>query len=250
MRLLLVVVAVLWGAGTGLLLPRAAYRFSVEPEEPWAARCPAGHPLTGAFGGWLGLARCPGGADGTACPPYGPRTVTVAAVTALVCAALAAATGARPELAVWLSAAPVAVLLALVDLRVHRLPDVLTLPLAVATAALLGVAALLPGDGGSWPIALLGGLALCAAYLVLHWINPAGMGPGDVKVALGLGVALGWYGWAVLVTGGFAGVLFGAVYGVGLLILRRAGRKTPIPMGPFMIAGTFTGLLLGALAVS
>ncbi|SCD48193.1 leader peptidase (prepilin peptidase) / N-methyltransferase, partial [Streptomyces sp. BpilaLS-43] len=31
----LIAVAVLWGAATGLLLPRVAYRFSVEPEEPW-----------------------------------------------------------------------------------------------------------------------------------------------------------------------------------------------------------------------
>ncbi|MYX71231.1 prepilin peptidase, partial [Streptomyces sp. SID3915] len=54
----LIAVAVLWGAATGLLLPRVAYRFSVEPEEPWREACPAGHALTGPGRGWLGTVTC------------------------------------------------------------------------------------------------------------------------------------------------------------------------------------------------
>ncbi|MFD9971556.1 prepilin peptidase [Streptomyces sp. NPDC059011] len=180
--------------------------------------------------------------------PYRPSSV-VPVVAALACAALAAAVGPRPELAAWLLLAPVAVLLALVDLNVQRLPDRLTLPLAAAAAVLLGGAALLPGAGGSWPVALLGGLVLGAAYLVLFLVNPNGMGFGDVKLALSLGVALGWYGWEVLFVGAFAGFLLGAFYGLGLVVLRGAGRGTAIPFGPFMISGTLIGLLLGALSV-
>ncbi len=248
-RLILIVVGALWGAWSGILLPRAAHRLSVEAEEPWQGHCPDGHPIKGPFDGWLGRARCEG-TGGIGISTYGPSTPAVSTVTALVCAGLAAATGPHPELAVWLLAAPVAVLLALVDYRVHRLPDVLTLPLAAATLALLGVAALLPADAGSWLTALLGGLALGAGYLVLYLINPAGMGFGDVKLALALGTALGWYGWPVLVTGAFAGVLYGALYGLGMVALRRAGRRTAIPLGPFMLGGAFTGVVLGALAVA
>ncbi|MYR56963.1 prepilin peptidase, partial [Streptomyces sp. SID625] len=40
MRVLLIVVAVLWGAGAGLLVPRAAHRLSVEAGAPWRAECP------------------------------------------------------------------------------------------------------------------------------------------------------------------------------------------------------------------
>ncbi|NED82764.1 prepilin peptidase, partial [Streptomyces sp. SID11233] len=54
----LIAVAALWGAATGLLVPRAAYRFSVEPEDAWRDACPAGHALTGPGRGWLGSARC------------------------------------------------------------------------------------------------------------------------------------------------------------------------------------------------
>ncbi|MEU6081460.1 prepilin peptidase [Streptomyces sp. NPDC047108] len=181
---------------------------------------------------------------------YGPATAMTGTVAALLCGGLAATTGARPELAVWLLLVPFLCVLALVDLAVHRLPDVLTLPLPAAAAALLGASALLPGHAGSWTGALLGGAGLGAAYLVLFLIHPSGMGFGDVKLALTLGVALGWYGWPLLFAGAFAGFLFGALYGVGLLLARRAGRKTALPFGPFMIAGTLLGLMLGGLGAA
>ncbi|MEE1756301.1 prepilin peptidase [Streptomyces sp. SP18CS02] len=256
MHATLIAVAALWGAATGLLVPRAAYRLSVEPDEAWRDACPAGHRFTGPARGWLGGPRCPAcavavpvGAADSGPPAPGPAPSPASpVVTALACAALAWATGPRPELAVWLLVAPFAVLLAAVDLAVHRLPDRLTLPLAVATAVLLGVAALLPAHAGSWPSALLGAAVLGAAYFVLFLINPAGLGFGDVKLALSLGVALGWYGWGVLLLGAFAGFLFGALYGLGLIALRRASRKSVIPFGPFMIGGALAGLLLGGLS--
>ncbi|MGR8008563.1 prepilin peptidase [Streptomyces hypolithicus] len=261
--LLLIVAAVLWGGGAGVFVPRAAYRLAVEPGEAWRVACPAGHPFAGPARGWIGAVRCGDcaalvGAAAVApvrgSVPPGPGAYSAGpvlpVVTAVSCALLAAATGGRPELAVWVLLAPFAVLLAAVDRRVHRLPDVLTLPLAAATAALLGLAALLPGGGGSWPNALLGGLGLGGGYFILFLINPNGMGFGDVKLAVALGTALGWYGWTVFFAGAFAGFLLGAAYGVGLMILRRAGRRTAIPFGPFMIAGAFLGLLLGGAAVS
>ncbi|MCM2412039.1 prepilin peptidase [Streptomyces sp. RKAG290] len=300
MYAMLIAVAALWGAATGLLVPRAAYRFSVEPEDAWRVACPAGHALTGPLRGWAGSTRCatcaeagaavavhtaagsgaaqpdtdagadspseagtdsaPGagtdadtGTDASGATPRGgsPRyapSLLVTVASTLGCAAVAATTGARPELAVWLLLAPVAVLLAAIDRRVHRLPDELTLPAAGAAAVLLGIAALLPEHGGSWLSALLGGAALGAFYFLLFLINPNGMGFGDVKLAVSLGVALGWYGWAVVFAGGFAGFLFGAAYGLGLMLMRRAGRKTGIPFGPFMIAGALLGILFGGLA--
>ncbi|MER7840169.1 prepilin peptidase [Streptomyces sp. NPDC096040] len=285
--------AALWGAATGTVLPRAAYRFSAPPEEEWHTTCPAGHPVKG----WLGRGRCtecataegsrdsalaptpgrepaptsdqrptPAGQPAAPLPApgdqrarplhfhppsrpraaYGPRTTPLALATALVCVALALATGTRPELAVWLLLAPVGVLLAAVDFRVQRLPDPLTLPLAAAALVLLGGAALLPEHAGDWLTSLYAALALGGAYFVLFLINPGGMGFGDVKLALGMGAVLGWYGWPTVLLGTFAGFLFGALYGGALVVVRRAGRKTAIPFGPFLIAGAFAGLLIGA----
>ncbi|MEV8016787.1 A24 family peptidase [Streptomyces sp. NPDC086554] len=233
MELILALGGALWGALAGLFVPRAAYRLSVPPDENWRAETPEGAALTS----WVGLA---GG--------YGPRTSGTVVTTALVCAALALTTGARPELGVWMLLAPFGVLLAVVDFTVHRLPDVLTLPLAGAALVLLGGAALLPEHGGSWLNALYGALALAGAYFVLFLISPNGMGFGDVKLALALGAVLGWYGWGVLLLGTFAGFLLASLHGVGLVIARRAGRKTAIPFGPFLIGGAFVGLMIGAYA--
>ncbi|MFC8568827.1 prepilin peptidase [Streptomyces sp. NPDC057245] len=255
--LLAVLVAALWGVAAGALLPRAVYRFSAPSGEAWRERCPGEHQVRG----WLGPARCGQCADGEngengengesggrGQGAYGPGAGLLAAVTAVVCVALAAATGARPEVTVWLLLAPVGVLLAAVDMRVRRLPDPLTLPLAGAALLLLGLVALVPEHAGEWTTALLGSLALGAGYLVLFLINPAGMGFGDVKLALTAGAVLGWYGWPTLMLGTFAGFLLGALYGGALLVTRRAGRKTAIPFGPFLIAGAFLGVLVGAFA--
>ncbi|KUM97363.1 hypothetical protein AQI95_41835 [Streptomyces yokosukanensis] len=238
-NLLITGAAALWGGRTGLLIPRAAYRLSVTPDEPWRAACPAGHPIAGPARGWIGRARC---SDGTT---YGLNAPFLAVITALACAALAFTTGNRPELVVWLLLAPVAILLAAVDLAVHRLPDILTLPLAATALALLGVAAALPNAGGRWTTAVLGSLVLAACHFAV-FLLPSGIGFGDVKLSLAVGAMLGWYGWVVLLVGTFAGYLLGAVYGVALLLTRRASRTTTMPFGPFLLGGTFLGLLMGS----
>jgi leader peptidase (prepilin peptidase) / N-methyltransferase len=260
--------AIGWGIVSGLLLPRAAYRLAVEAGRPWASHCPAGHPLRG----WLGPARCrtcaterpatappapapagdPAAASAPANPPlpagrapgvrYGPGPWTAVACAA-ACGAVAARAGSGPELVVWLLLVPAGLLLARVDLQVFRLPDVVTLPAMAATAALLGGAALLPGHGGSWPRAVEAGAALGALYFLLFFVNPSGMGFGDVKLAPTLGMTLGWYGWPVVVAGTFAGFLLGAVAGLVLVAARRAHRKTPMPFGPFMLLGALAALL-------
>ncbi|MFJ7588793.1 prepilin peptidase [Streptomyces sp. NPDC097617] len=242
MGALVIVLAAGYGVAAGLLLPRPAYRLSVEPGESWRGSCPQGHRLAG----WVGPARCRPATEPPGPPHgYGRRAAPVAVLTAGVCALLAAAVGARPELVAYAGLAPLLVLLALVDRAVHRLPDVVTLPLAAAVAALLGAAALAPGSAGSWRLALLGGGALGAAYLLLHLINPAGMGFGDVKLALSLGVALGWYGWGVWSAGAFLGLLYGALYGLFLLLLGSEQGRQGYAFGPFMAAGALTGVLLG-----
>lgn len=246
----LTLAAALWGAAAGTLLPRPAYRFTADEDTPWHRACPAGHPLAGAAGGWLGPARCTTVATAPPSPcAYGPRTSAVAAATALVCATLALATGFRPELAVWLLLAPLGVLLALVDLGAQRLPDPLTLPFAGLALTLLGVAAFVPEHAGEWRTAAYGALALGGFYFLFFLIRPVALGFGDVKLALGLGAALGWYGWGALYLGTFAGALIGSACTVVLAVRGRAVRGQLVALGPFMIAGAYVALLLEAYAV-
>lgn len=168
-----------------------------------------------------------------------PPALAAGAVTAVLLGGLAARVHPGHvtlvlAAACWLAAC--AVPLACTDLAVQRLPDPLTGAAYAGTAVLLLAAAV----GGTWSAlvrALLGGLALAGFYLLLMVISPSGMSLGDVKLAASLGTLLAWFGWRLLLAGGFAGFLLGGVFAGALLVSRRAGRKQPIPFGPFMIAG-------------
>jgi leader peptidase (prepilin peptidase) / N-methyltransferase len=61
---------------------------------------------------------------------------------------------------------------------------------------------------------------------------------------------LAWAGWSALAAGTLAGFLLAAVYGLGLLALRRTSWRQRIPFGPFMIAGAFLALVITAGTVS
>ena len=184
----------------------------------------------------------------TACRArLGPPALTVEVTAAVVAGALAARI--HPVLVLtamcWLAACTIP--LAYVDAAVRRLPDLLTVPAYAGTAVLLLAAA---ADDGSWSRlgrGLLGGAGYAAFCLVLFLLSPSGMGPGDVKLAASLGTALAWLSWGALIEGALAGFLLGGVYGVTLLARGRAGRKTLLPFGPFMIAGTFLVLAVTGL---
>ncbi|MFF4282874.1 prepilin peptidase [Streptomyces kronopolitis] len=241
MHLALVSVATVLGAAAGLLVPRAAFRLSVPAGEPWRNTCPSGHPLHGVASGWLGPASCRQVPD---CGRFGSATAA-ALGSAAASGALAAAIGWRPELLVWLALVPVASLLTSVDWRVHRLPDVITLPAAAGTLTLLAAAAQIPHHQGSFSTAGLGAVALATTFLLLFAIHPAGMGLGDGKTALMAGAAMGWYGWPALVIGALCAFTLGSAYGLALLLMRRADRRTAMPFGPMLLCGTLLGILWG-----
>ena len=153
--------------------------------------------------------------------------------------------GADPVLPAYLYLAAVGLALALIDLDCKRLPNALTLPSYPVVAVLLAVGALLGSDSGQLVRALLGGLAMYAFYFALCFAYPAGMGFGDVKLAGVLGMATAWLGWGAWAVGLFLGFLAGGVFGLGLLLARRGGRKTAVPFGPFMLAGALAALVAG-----
>ena len=136
-----------------------------------------------------------------------------------------------------------AVPLAFIDVAVYRLPDPLTAAAYAGVAALLLAAAAVTGPWSALLRAWLGGLALAGFYLLLMVISPSGMSLGDVKLAASLGSLLAWFGWRLLIGGGFAGFLLGGLFAGALLASRRTGRKQHIPFGPFMIAGAVLAVL-------
>lgn len=169
--------------------------------------------------------------------PISIRYPLVEAGTAALFMAVTAHFGLVPALPAYLYLAAIAVALSMIDIDVHRLPNAIVLPsYAVAAVLLLGAAAL-DSDWGAVVRGLAAAALLLLGYLGLRLAYPAGLGLGDVKLAGLLGLYLGWLGWSSVAVGGFAAFLLGGVVGVGLLVTRRAGRKTRIPFGPAMLAG-------------
>lgn len=126
--------------------------------------------------------------------------------------------------------------LTLVDVRVRRLPNALTL--TGALVILVGAAA-----AGRGTLALLGGLALSGLYLVVHLAYPSGMGAGDVKLALALGALTGAFGLAVWTLAALAAPMLTAILGVIAVMCRR---RILLPHGPSMCVAS---LASAALAV-
>jgi leader peptidase (prepilin peptidase) / N-methyltransferase len=164
---------------------------------------------------------------------------------ALLFGVLALRFGLDWALPAYLYLAAVGLALALIDIDVKRLPNVLTYPSYPVALALLGGAALLGSESGSFLRAVLGGIAAFVFYFLLALVYPAGMGLGDVKLSGVLGLYLGWLGWGVLALGLFLGFLLGGLLGVMLIALRRGGRKSKVPFGPFMLLGVLLAVLVG-----
>lgn len=135
--------------------------------------------------------------------------------------------------------------LAGVDLRLHRLPDRLTIGLLASGVTLLAVAAAVDGSWSAYVRALLGGVVLGVLYLVLFVVARSGLGAGDVKLAVPLGLHLAWFGWPTLVIGAFSGVVIGGLISVVMLIMRKATLVTAVPFGPAMATGAVLAIALG-----
>lgn len=180
--------------------------------------------------------------------PISARYPAVEAATGVLFVVLAMAVGPTWALPAVLYLGAIGVALTLIDLDHHRLPNSIVLPSYVVGAVLLTLASWNPGGESDWGALLraaIGCVGLYVFYFGAAIAYPAGMGFGDVKLAGVLGMYLAWFGWGAFAVGAFGAFLLGGVFSVGLLLARRAGRKSGIPFGPWMLAGALLGLLVG-----
>ncbi len=139
----------------------------------------------------------------------------------------------------WVNFIVLGIALALIDLEHHRLPDRLTVPLFVICLFLLTGDAIANDHLHRLTIAIIGAFALSFFYLFVNVASRGGMGMGDVKLALTIGLLTGYISFATVLAASFGAFLLGSVIGIGMLVVSSATRKTAVPFGPFMIIGTF-----------
>lgn len=149
-------------------------------------------------------------------------------------------------LAAFLYLMAIGVSLTLIDLDTHTLPNRIVLPAYIVLPLLLLAASTVSGDWAAALRGLIGLVVLGFVYLALALAVPGGMGLGDVKLAGVLGFVLAYLGWGPLAVGSFGAFLLGGTFAIVLLVVRRAGRRSGIPFGPWMLAGAWLGIAVGA----
>jgi leader peptidase (prepilin peptidase)/N-methyltransferase len=187
--------------------------------DPLWRRLAAGIPA----GRWLGA-------------PVDPPGVLGIATGVLAAALVLAGTGAA------VLVAPVAVVASAIDVRWHRLPDRLTGGATVGVLLVLLVMAAITGDGSVVLRAAAGAALLAGLLFVVHVVSPRGMGFGDVKLGVPLGLAVGATGVAGVVVAVVAATVIGAVAGVVVLVRHRDRART-FAFGPCLCAGALLVLL-------
>jgi leader peptidase (prepilin peptidase)/N-methyltransferase len=145
--------------------------------------------------------------------------------------------GFTTESMVFTFLATLLLIVSFIDLSHKIVPDVITLP---------GMLAGLFASSALTSIGLVNAIiGLCLGgglFLLIALLRPGGMGGGDIKLIAMIGAFLGWQ--AVLVTI-LLGALFGALVGMSLIVLKKKGRKDPVPFGPFLAGGALIAMVWG-----
>ena len=166
-----------------------------------------------------------------------PRYLAVELATALLVAACFLRFGLSGRAFIGAFFVAVLVVLSAIDVERRILPNRIVLP----SAAIVYVAqmAIYPDRALEWTLGALGASLFLFLALVAY---PAGMGMGDVKLALLLGAALGKSVTVGLMLGMIAAVLPAIVL---FSLHGKAARKMAIPFGPFLALGSVIALFWG-----
>ena len=129
-----------------------------------------------------------------------------------------------------------------IDIRHRIIPNRITYPAFLGFAAFVVLAWLF--DGGTDPVRALIGSLSYAGVLFLVALISRGMGMGDVKLALVIGLVLGSLGLRFVGVAAAAAVVFGGLGGIVALAAGR-DRKAMIPFGPYMAVGAVVAAFWG-----
>jgi leader peptidase (prepilin peptidase)/N-methyltransferase len=158
--------------------------------------------------------------------------------------------GTDPVLPAYVWLVGTGVVLILTDFDHFRIPNRILYPATVVSVVLLATSALPTGRAPDLLRGMLAGLAYGLFYfLVFLLARGRGLGFGDVKLAVMLGLYAGFQSWPTLVLALFATAIIGGAAAIILLGLGR-GRKAELPYGPPLIMGTWLAIVLGPTFLS
>ncbi len=136
------------------------------------------------------------------------------------------------------------IIVSTIDLKIFILPDLLTIS---GTIAAIPCAVYVLDH--TWTTTLFGGLLGAGSFLLLQKVYKIlkgieGLGTGDIKLILLLGLLLGWPSLPFIV---FIGAVSGLIVSVVFFYtqIKKQGMQTAIPFGPFLSFGGMVYMLYG-----
>jgi len=177
-----------------------------------------------------------------------PRYLVIEVITGVLFGAVAWVWGLDPLLPALLVLTLSLVVATAIDLEHRIIPNRLTLRLPVILLPLLVIAAAVDG---AWPDLLRGaiaGVAVPGVMLALSELfrllrGQPGIGMGDIKLAISLGLVLGYLGGLELVVFAYATIISAVIIAIVLLLAGRAKLASRIPFGPYLAVGAMVVIL-------
>jgi leader peptidase (prepilin peptidase)/N-methyltransferase len=177
--------------------------------------------------------------------PIGVEPIVVELANAVIFVLFGLHFGAAAVLPAFCILGAALVALTWIDLREQRLPREITYVAFVLGAIALAVAALVDDEPRRIWTMLFGAALALAIMGAIYLGSRGGLGEGDVRLAPLLGLYLGWLNPGIVPVGLFYGFVLGAVVGVAMMAAGKAGKRTALPFGPFLAAGTVVAVFAG-----
>lgn len=133
----------------------------------------------------------------------------------------------------------------IVDAATHRLSRRITTGTIVLGAPLLVIAAVFADDPGRLVVSLACSMLLFVVFLLLWVLSRGGIGGGDVRLAIVMGMYLGWLGASYVLVAVMVASVCAGIVALLLLIGRRATRTTRLAFGPYLALGTLVSMFAG-----
>ncbi len=231
------------GPWLGIAVDRVVERVSFRPEHR-CTNCQQGQGRSSLIPVVSWFADCV-----TCNQSVGRRYLMVDVATAFTFAALAYRFGAVAVLGPYLAFGAVLIVLSAIDFETHLLPNIIVWPSVLTGLFLILVISGQLGYSEGISSALLGGAVFGGFIGLSHVVYAPGMGRGDVKLSLLLGLFLGWMHPSLIEATRLvfltiiAALLGGGLIGLVYNRVRKLG-KAEIPFGPALAIATITAVIV------
>jgi prepilin signal peptidase PulO-like enzyme (type II secretory pathway) len=144
--------------------------------------------------------------------------------------------------ALWIAVFEALLVITLIDTRLGIIPDEINVFLAAAGVLLLLVPA--PLDAAAVLVKIIAALGAGAFFALLIAVTRGkGMGMGDLKLVIPLGLLFGWPDIVLVLMAAF---VIGAIVGVIAVARGANSMRGTLPFGPFLALGAVTAFFWGA----